>query len=90
MSPALVSTLSTSVLIVGAGPTGLISALSLAQYGIKCILVDKNEIVGDWPKMDLTNHRSMEILKRMGIADEVRAQGIFFGRWFLLEAWVKV
>ena len=80
MSPALVPrNLFTSVLVVGAGPTGLITALNLAQYGIKCALLDKNETVADWPKMDFTNRRSMEILKRMGLAEEVRAQGMSAG-----------
>ena len=79
MSPTDTQNLFTSVLLIGAGPTGLITALNLAQNGVKCILVDKNEIVGDWPKMDLTNRRSMEILKRMGLADEIRLQGVSIG-----------
>ena len=78
MAPELVSTQSTPVLVVGAGPTGLITALGLAQRGIKCILLDKNETVGEWPKMDFTNRRSMEILKRLGLADVIRAQGTPF------------
>jgi len=77
MSPVPASTLATPVLVVGAGPTGLITALNLAQHGIKCTLVDKNETVGEWPKMDLTNRRSMELLRRMGLADEIRVQGMF-------------
>lgn len=30
---------------------------------------------GRWPKMDLTNARSMEIFRRLGLADELRAKG---------------
>ena len=75
MSSAPVPILSALVLIVGAGPTGLITALNLAQRGIQCILVAGNGIVQDWPKMDFIHHRSMELLKRMGLADELRRQG---------------
>lgn len=83
MSPDPAPTLSTPVLVVGAGPTGLIAALNLAQHGIECVLVDRNESVGEWPKMDLTNSRSMELLRRMGLADEIRVRGMFL-RCFLL------
>jgi hypothetical protein len=82
MSPDPAPTLSIPVLVVGAGPTGLIAALNLAQHGIECVLVDRNESVGEWPKMDLTNSRSMELLRRMGLADEIRVQGMFL-RCFL-------
>ena len=32
-------------------------------------------IVDRWPKMDLTNVRSMEIFRKIGLADELRKQG---------------
>ena len=69
------SDISIPVLIVGAGPTGLITALNLAQRGVTCIILDKSKEATDWPKMDLTNCRSMEILKQIGISEELRAQG---------------
>jgi hypothetical protein len=28
-----------------------------------------------WPKMDLTNARSMEFFRKLGIADDLRMQG---------------
>lgn len=28
-----------------------------------------------WPKMDLTNIRSMELFRKLGLADELRKQG---------------
>lgn len=28
-----------------------------------------------WPKMDLTNVRSMELFRKLGLADELRKQG---------------
>lgn len=63
------------VLIAGAGPVGLITAYTLAHHGIRCMLVERNESTTKWPKMDITNVRSMEILRRLGLADELREQG---------------
>jgi 2-polyprenyl-6-methoxyphenol hydroxylase-like FAD-dependent oxidoreductase len=66
---------STPVLIAGAGPVGLVAAYTLAHYGIECMLIERNATTTAWPKMDITNVRSMEILRRLGLADELREQG---------------
>ena len=63
------------VFISGAGPVGLIAAYTLAYNGIRCILVERNESTTKWPKMDITNVRSMEILRKLGLADRLRDQG---------------
>ena len=60
------------VLVVGGGPTGLLTAYGLARLGISCILAEMNLETTKWPKMDLTNCRSMEILRMYGLADEYR------------------
>lgn len=63
-----------SVLVVGGGPTGLLTGYGLARSGIACVLAEKNLGTTKWPKMDLTNCRSMEILRTWGIAQEYRDQ----------------
>lgn len=65
----------TDVLVVGGGPAGLLAAQSLAVHGTKCILVERNHQTTQWPKMDLTNCRSMELLQRLGVADAWRKIG---------------
>jgi len=65
-----------TVLIVGGGPVGLLVATALAHYGVASVLVERNESTTKWPKMDLTNGRSMEILKRLGLADDLRTYGV--------------
>lgn len=65
--------LGTEVLIVGAGPVGLGLALELGSHGIKCVLVEQNSDVGTQPRAKLTNVRSMELLRRWGLADRLRA-----------------
>lgn len=65
----------TDVLIVGAGPVGLILSIDLGQRGVRCILIEKNEAPLGYPKMERCNPRTMEIFRRLGLADAVRAAG---------------
>jgi 2-polyprenyl-6-methoxyphenol hydroxylase-like FAD-dependent oxidoreductase len=66
----------TQVLIVGAGPVGLVLALDLAQRGVRATVVEKNPTSIQLPKMERCNVRTMEIFRRLGIADAVRDAGL--------------
>ncbi|KAL6693885.1 hypothetical protein J3F84DRAFT_396159 [Trichoderma pleuroticola] len=66
----------TPVLVVGGGPAGLIVALQLAHHNIHCMLVERNLDTTKWPKMDLTNSRSMELFRRIGISEGLREIGV--------------
>ncbi|MBV9600507.1 MAG: FAD-dependent monooxygenase [Chloroflexi bacterium] len=66
----------TQVLIVGAGPVGLTLALDLGQRGVRCTLVERNPTSIQLPKMERCNGRTMEIYRRLGIAETVRAAGL--------------
>lgn len=66
----------TQVLIVGAGPVGLILALDLGRRGIRTTLIEQKPEPAFLPKMERCNARTMEIFRRMGIVDEVRAAGL--------------
>ncbi|KAH7408960.1 FAD binding domain-containing protein [Cadophora sp. MPI-SDFR-AT-0126] len=72
----MVSTHNVPVLVVGAGPAGLIAALQLSRKNVKCMLLERNLDTTKWPKMDITNVRSMELLARLGIADKLREIGV--------------
>lgn len=61
---------------MGGGPAGLIAALQLAHHGVSCMLVERNLDTTKWPKMDVTNCRSMELFNRLGISDGMREQGM--------------
>ena len=67
--------LETEVIIVGAGPTGLTVALELARRGVSSVLLERHEQPLFLPKMERTNPRSMELFRRMGVADKIRAAG---------------
>ncbi len=66
----------TPVLIAGGGPVGLALALALDYHGIDAILVERNETTTRHPKMDITNGRSMELFRQLGVIDELRAQAV--------------
>ena len=52
----------------------MLTAFELSRLDIDCVLAEINLDTTRWPKMDLTNCRSMEIFRMMGIADEYRSQ----------------
>src|SRR5260221_905264 len=64
------------VIIVGAGPVGLTLAVDLGLRGARCILVEKKREPQFLPKMERCNARSMEMFRRIGLADELRAAGL--------------
>jgi 2-polyprenyl-6-methoxyphenol hydroxylase-like FAD-dependent oxidoreductase len=66
---------SPEVLVVGAGPVGLTLAAALGKRGVRTLLVERNPEPGILPKMDLTNARSMEIYRRLGLAEKIRTAG---------------
>jgi 2-polyprenyl-6-methoxyphenol hydroxylase-like FAD-dependent oxidoreductase len=70
------STNNTDVLIVGAGPTGLTLAIDLGRRGIRCTIVEQKEAPAFLPKMERANARTMEIYRRMGLAERIRAAGL--------------
>jgi 2-polyprenyl-6-methoxyphenol hydroxylase-like FAD-dependent oxidoreductase len=51
-------------------------ALDLAQRGVQVVLVERNATSIQLPKMERCNARTMEIFRRLGIADRVRDAGL--------------
>jgi 2-polyprenyl-6-methoxyphenol hydroxylase-like FAD-dependent oxidoreductase len=68
--------LTTQVIIVGAGPVGLTLAIDLGRRGIRCMLLEQKEAPQFLPKMERCNARTMEIFRRLGLADKIRATGL--------------
>jgi 2-polyprenyl-6-methoxyphenol hydroxylase-like FAD-dependent oxidoreductase len=65
----------TEVLIIGAGPTGLMMACQLAINKIHFRIIDKNEDHTTQSRALVIQARSMEILNLMGIAEKAIQQG---------------
>jgi len=66
----------TRVLIAGGGPVGMTLARTLASFGIRCLLVERNASTTRHPKMDITNGRSMELFRRLGVVEKLRAVAV--------------
>lgn len=68
-------TLSTPVLIVGAGPIGLALALELGWRGVPCTLIEQGDGSLEHPRTGLIAVRTMEAFRRWGIAQRIRDCG---------------
>lgn len=66
-----------SVLIVGAGPTGLTLACELARRGVPFRIVDKAETYFAGSRGKGLQPRSLELLDKLGVIDEILDSGRF-------------
>jgi 2-polyprenyl-6-methoxyphenol hydroxylase-like FAD-dependent oxidoreductase len=66
----------TQVLIVGAGPVGLTLAIDLGKRGVRCTLIEQKEAPQFLPKMERANARTMEMYRRIGLAEPIRRAGL--------------
>src|SRR6266705_6361218 len=65
----------TDVLIIGAGPTGLVLALWLARLGARVRIVDKTAEPGTTSRAVAVQARTLELYDQVGIADAVVDRG---------------
>ncbi len=75
----------TKVLIVGAGPSGLMMAAQLLRHGVMPVIIDTKQGPTDQSKALAVQARSLEIYRQMGVIDQVinngkQAGGIVFNR----------
>ncbi|HEY3990583.1 MAG TPA: FAD-dependent monooxygenase [Acidobacteriaceae bacterium] len=61
----------TDVLIVGAGPTGLVLALWLARVGVRLRIIDKLAEAGTTSRALAVQARTLEFYRQLGLADAV-------------------
>ena len=60
----------TDVLIVGSGPAGSSAAALLSSYGIRNMMVSRFGWLADTPRAHITNQRTMEVLRDLGLERE--------------------
>lgn len=66
----------TNVLVVGAGPTGLVLATALAAAGVSFVVVDKVEEGGNYSRAVGTLPRTLEMVEGLGIAERMSDTGM--------------
>ena len=66
----------TPVLIAGAGPVGVITALALAQRGIPVRVFEAAERVNDAPRASTLHPATLEMLADIGLLDEIVTRGL--------------
>lgn len=76
----------TKVLIVGAGPSGLMMAAQLLRYGIQPVIIDNKQGPTNHSNALAVQARSLEIYRQMGLIDKVinngkKALGITFNEY---------
>src|SRR5262245_61882785 len=74
------------VLIVGAGPTGLVLALWLTRLGISVRIIDKTAEPGTTSRALAVQARTLEFYHQVGLTDAVIAGGVKIAN---LNFWVK-
>src|SRR5947207_11607644 len=84
MSPEL--SRSAEVLIVGAGPTGLVLALWLKRLGVDVRIVDKTAEPGTTSRALAVHARTLELYDQMGLAGDVVERGSKFAG---MNVWVR-
>ncbi|AUT76840.1 MULTISPECIES: 2,4-dichlorophenol 6-monooxygenase [Burkholderiaceae] len=65
-------TIETDVLVVGTGPAGASAGALLARYGVRTMLINKYNWTAPTPRAHITNQRTMEILRDLGLEAEAR------------------
>ena len=65
----------TDILIVGAGPTGLMLANQLARRGLKPLIIDGHAGRAEQTRAMAVHARTLEIYSKMGLADEALKRG---------------
>jgi 2,4-dichlorophenol 6-monooxygenase len=67
--------ITTDVLIVGSGPAGGAASLFLSSYGVDNIVLTRYGWTANTPRAHITNQRTIELMRDMGIEDEVTGKG---------------
>jgi 3-(3-hydroxy-phenyl)propionate hydroxylase len=72
------------VLVVGAGPVGVIASLACAQRGFKVTLVEAASRIDDSPRAATTHSSTLEMIDSVGLVDQFTREGLvarYFDFW---------
>jgi 3-(3-hydroxy-phenyl)propionate hydroxylase len=75
------------ILVVGAGPVGMVSALAFAQRGLDVTVLEADAAYDEKPRAATTHASTLDMMATLGIADEVIARGLISQRF---QHWDRV
>ncbi len=64
------------VIVIGAGPIGLVTALLLADAGVRTTVVERAEAPGDLPRAISLQDESFRVFEQLGIADALKVESL--------------
>lgn len=76
---------STEVLIVGAGPTGLAVAVTLARAGVDFVLVDKLDQGQNTSRAAVIHAHTLDVLDEIGVAEPLAANGLKIAKFAIRD-----
>src|SRR4051794_39918543 len=71
-----VDTQQVDVVVVGAGPVGLVAACELVRRGVRIRVIDKLTAPSTESRAIAVHARSLDMFDRMGIVDDLVATGV--------------
>lgn len=74
------------VVVVGAGPVGLATAIDLAQRGVEVVLVDDDDCLSTGSRAICFSKRSLDIFDRLGCGEPMVEKGV---RWHVGKVFLK-
>ena len=78
------------VIVIGAGPVGMTLALDLARRGLRPLLLDDADRIGEGSRAICFSKRTLEIFDRLGVAAPMMEKGVVWqrGKVFLADSQV--
>ena len=64
------------VLVIGAGPTGLLLAGELERRGVSTLLIDAHDAPMSWDRATIVHPRTLEIFEALGLEDSLLKAGV--------------
>lgn len=69
-------TANTDVVVVGAGPSGLVAALELVRHGVRVRIIDRKPGPVEQSRATIVHARTLEVLDRFEVADQALERGV--------------
>lgn len=73
------------IIIVGAGPVGLVTALRLAQFGIPSVILEQSHEMPAELRASTFHPPTLDMLDTLGVTEKIKALGVVTPSWQVLH-----